>query len=60
MKDFEDELDKIRVELYEETKEMDKKDIIKSVNSHACKIASEYGIKIEHRAKEEYLQTINV
>ena len=54
MKNFEDELDKIRVELFEETKGMDKKDIIKSVNSHAYKIALEHGIKIEHRVKDEY------
>ena len=60
MKDFEDELDKIRIKLFEETKEMDKKDIIKSVNSHANKIALEYGIKIERRIKEEYIQTVNV
>ena len=60
MKDFEDELDKIRIELFEKTKEMDKKDIIKSVNSHANKIALEYGIKIERRIKEEYIQTVNV
>ena len=48
MKYFEDEFDRIRVELFEETKEMDKKDIIKSVNSHANNISSEYGVKIEH------------
>ena len=37
MKDFENELDKIRIELYENTKEMEKEDIILSVNSHAKK-----------------------
>ena len=56
MKNFEDELDKIRVELFEETKGMDKKDIIKSVNSHALKIALAHGIKIKHRVKDEYIQ----
>ena len=60
MKDFEDELDKIRIELFEDTKGMDTKDIIKSVNSHAYKIASQYGIKIERNVKEEYIQTVNV
>ena len=37
MKDFENELDKIRIELYEKTKEMEKEDIIFIVNSHAKK-----------------------
>ena len=53
MKDFEEELDEIRVELFEEIKGMDKEDVIKSVNSHAHKIALEHGIKIEPRVKEE-------
>ena len=60
MKNFEDELNKIRVELFEETKELAKKDIIKSVNSHAHEIALGYGIKIERRIKEEYVQTVTV
>jgi hypothetical protein len=58
MKDFEDELDRIRIELYEETKEMDKKDIIIRVNSHAQKIAHEFGIKI--KINEECFQAANV
>jgi len=47
MNNFEDQLDVIRVQLYEETKKMDKEDIITNVNSHAQKIAQEFGIKIE-------------
>jgi hypothetical protein len=47
MNDFENQLDAIRIELYEETKKMDKEDIIKNVNSHAQKVAQEFGIKIE-------------
>jgi len=47
MNNFENQLDVIRVQLYEETKEMDKEDIIRNVNSHAQKIAQEFGIKIE-------------
>jgi len=37
MKDFENELDRIRVELYEETKGLSADDIIKTVNSNAQK-----------------------
>ena len=47
MNNFEDQLDVIRVQLYEETKKMDKEDIITNVNSHAKKIAQEFGIKID-------------
>ena len=47
MNNFEDQLDVIRVQLYEETKKMDKEDIITNVNSHAQKIAQEFGIKID-------------
>jgi len=46
MNNFEEQLDVIRVKLYEETKKMDKEDIITNVNSHAQKIAQEFGIKI--------------
>jgi len=54
MNNFEDQLDIIRIELYEETKEMDKEDIIRNVNSHAQKIAQEFGIKIENIVNENY------
>jgi len=47
MNNFEDQLDAIRIKLYEETKEMNKEDIIRNVNAHAQKIAYEFGIKIE-------------
>jgi len=60
MNNFENQLDVIRIKLYEDTKEMDKKDIIKNVNSHARKIAQEFGIKIESKVNETYFQTMNV
>ena len=60
MKDFENELDEIRIKLYEETKEMDTNNIIEIVNSHARKIAHEFGIKIEIPINEKQYQTINV
>jgi hypothetical protein len=56
MKDFENELDEIRIKLYEETKGLDTEDIIKNVNYRAQKIAHEYGIYI----KQNYFQTVNV
>jgi hypothetical protein len=46
MNNFEDQLDKIRVELYEETKDMAKQDAINHVNNTAKRIAAKYGIKI--------------
>ena len=52
MNNFENQLDVIRIQLYEETKEMDKEDIIRNVNSHAKKIAQEFGIKIESTVNE--------
>jgi len=52
MNNFENQLDEIRVKLYEETKEMDRNDIIRNVNFHAKKIAHEYGIRIENEIKE--------
>ena len=56
MNNFENQLDAIRVKLYEETKDMDKEDIIRNVNSHAQKIAREFGIKIESKISEKYFQ----
>ena len=58
MIDFENQLDEIRIKLYEETKNMDKTDIICTVNSHASKIAHEFGINIKNMAEEEYFQTV--
>jgi len=60
MKDFEFELDRIRIELYEGTKEMDKKDLIRNVNSHAQKIAQEFGISMKSKIKEEHFQIVDV
>ena len=56
MNSFEDQLDEIRIKLYEETKELNKADIIENVNAHAKKIAREFGIKIENRVSENYFQ----
>ena len=57
MKDFENQLDEIRIQLYEETKELCKEDIIKNVNYHAQKIAHDFGFTIKNTIKEEYFQT---
>jgi hypothetical protein len=46
MNNFEDELDTIRIKLYEETKNMDTTLLVNTVNSHARKIADEFGFKI--------------
>ena len=59
MKDFENELDSIRIELYEKTKGMEKEEIIFNVNSHAKEIAQEFGIKIKIRMDKEIPQVIN-
>jgi len=59
MNNFENQLDVIRIKLYEETKEMDKENIIRNVNSHAKKIAQEFGIKIENIVNEQCFQTTN-
>jgi len=56
MNNFENQLDAIRVKLYEETKDMDKEDLIRNVNSHAQKVAQEFGIKIENKISEKYFQ----
>jgi len=56
MNNFEDQLDVIRIKLYEETKAMDKEEIIASVNSHARKIAREFGIKIASTVPDSALQ----
>ena len=53
MNNFENQLDAIRIKLYEETKKMDKENIIRNVNSHAQKIAQEFGIKIERTVNEK-------
>jgi len=58
MNDFEDQLDVIRIKLYEETKEMDKEGMIRKVNSNAQNIAKEFGIKIEKTVSENYIQAM--
>ena len=60
MNNFEDQLDEIRVKLYEETKKMNREDIIKNVNAHVQKIANEFGIKIEKRVIENYVQAVSI
>jgi len=44
--DFEDQLDKIRVDLFEKTKDMTNSEAVDSINEKARKIASQYGISI--------------
>jgi hypothetical protein len=46
MNNFEDQLDVIRAELYEETKDMTNADAARFVNETARPIAEKYGIKI--------------
>jgi hypothetical protein len=62
MNNFEDQLDKIRLELYEETKDMAKQDAINHVNNTAKRIAAKYGIKIikdpNFTAKKSHKKTI--
>ena len=59
MKNFENELDRIRVELYEETKDLCPDDLIKNVNSHAKKIAHDFGIKTEAAIREDRYETVH-
>ena len=59
MINFENQLDDIRIKLYEETKDLDKFNIISTVNSHARKIAQEFGIKIIDKTEEEYFQILS-
>jgi hypothetical protein len=46
MNNYEDEFDEIRIQLYEETKNLDKASLVEMVNSNAKKIADKFGIKI--------------
>ena len=43
---YEDMLDAIRIDLYEQTKDMTNSDAARVTNEHAKKIAEEFGIKI--------------
>jgi len=44
--DFENQLDKIRVEIYEQTKDMKNAEIVMAANNHGRALAVKYGIKI--------------
>jgi hypothetical protein len=59
MSDYENELDRIRVKLHEETITMQKDEIIDLVNTHAQKIAREFGIRIVKETPENYLEPEN-
>jgi hypothetical protein len=60
MNNYENELDKIRIKLYEETNGMDKNEIIRLVNSHAEEIARKYGINIIKEISGNRFQTVNI
>jgi pyruvate formate-lyase activating enzyme-like uncharacterized protein len=60
MNNYENELDEIRIKLYEETNSMGKDEIIRVVNTHARKIAQEFGIHIVKETSENYFQAMNV
>ena len=46
MNDFENQLDKIRVEIYEQTKDMKNVEAVKAANDHGKALAAKYGIKV--------------
>jgi hypothetical protein len=50
---FEDQLDEIRVQLFEETQGMKKAEIIEMVNSRGRKIAKEFGITVIKEVNEK-------
>ncbi|MDR1468436.1 MAG: hypothetical protein LBT00_04010 [Spirochaetaceae bacterium] len=52
MNNYENELDEIRVTLYEETCNRGKDEIVEMVNTHAHKIAQEFGIPIAKEANQ--------
>ena len=58
MTDFEDQLDEIRARLYEDTKDMTKKELITAVNAHAQTIAREFGITIATTLPERSAQPV--
>jgi hypothetical protein len=59
MNNYEDQLDEIRIKLYEETNGLEKDEIIRMVNSHAKKVAQEFGIRIINEPIENYSQIVN-
>ena len=60
MNNYENTLDEIRIKLYEETSNMEKDEIVRMVNTHAQKIAQEFGIHIVQETHENYSQTMNI
>jgi len=44
--DFENQLDKIRVDIYEQTKNMMNAEAVKAANDHGKALAAKYGIKV--------------
>ena len=46
MNDFENQLDQIRVEIYEQTKELKNAEAVKAANDHGKALGAKYGIKI--------------
>ncbi|MDR3131425.1 MAG: hypothetical protein LBU18_07750 [Treponema sp.] len=59
MNNYEDQLDEIRIKLYEEMNGLKKNEIIRMVNSHAQKVAQEFGIHIIKEPIENYSQIVN-
>jgi pyruvate formate-lyase activating enzyme-like uncharacterized protein len=60
MTNYENELDEIRIRLYEETSDMKKDEIVRIINTRAKKIAQEFGIHITKETDENYFQTIDL
>jgi hypothetical protein len=60
MNNYENELDEIRIKLYEETSNREKYEIVRMVNTHAQKIAQEFGIHIVKETSENYFQMLNI
>jgi hypothetical protein len=59
MNNYENELDEIRIKLFEETNGMGKNEIIALVNSRAKRIAQEYGITIVKETTENDFKMMN-
>ena len=46
MNDFENQLDQIRVEIYEQTKDMKNAEVVKAANDLGKALAAKYGVKV--------------
>jgi hypothetical protein len=46
MDNFENQLDKIRIQIFEETKNMENSEMTHMINEHARQIAKEFGIRM--------------